>query len=206
MKPHILVVFLAFLLFGCTQPSNRPANDTTEGIVTAPEVPVYEPQNTSQTKNQSTDTEPVQNETANSSAEEPTDHIASSEIIDGDGVDELCNNTCISISQLNSDAEGNDCDNLNGEYVVITNSCSRPCNLTGWTVKDASSRNSYVFPSFVLQNTSSASLYTGCGADTATQLYWCSSGYACNAIWNNDGDTLYMIDSQGSPVLSYSYS
>jgi competence protein ComEC len=211
MKFHILAAILAaFLLFGCTQSntSGSPANESPRENVTPSGIPVQEPQNITPGENQSGAVGSPQNETNQSSVltEEPTDYITSPEIVDGVGDEELCNNACISISQLNSDAEGNDCDNLNGEYVVINNSCSHPCNLTGWTVKDNSSRNSYLFPSFFLQNNSLASLYTGCGTDTATQLYWCSSGYACNAVWNNDGDTLYMIDSQGSSVLNYSYS
>ncbi|MDI6811717.1 MAG: lamin tail domain-containing protein [archaeon] len=49
-------------------------------------------------------------------------------------------------------------------------------------------------------------LYTGAGKDTTTELYWNSSGCRCNAVWNNDGDTLYLRDMNGNLVMSYSYS
>jgi hypothetical protein len=40
------------------------------------------------------------------------------------------------------------------------------------------------------------------GSNTATELYW---GRSYGAVWNNDGDTLYLRDSNGNLVLSYSY-
>jgi len=117
-----------------------------------------------------------------------------------------CDNRCIGIYYFHWNAAGNDCDNLNDEYVIFKNSCSYPCNLTGWSVKDESSRNPYIFPEFILESGSTVTLYTGCGTDTDTSLYWCSSGYTCNAIWNNRGDTLYLRNSNGELVLSYSYT
>ena len=118
----------------------------------------------------------------------------------------ICDNRCIGISYFHWNAAGNDCENLNDEYVIFKNSCSYSCDLTGWTVKDESSRDPYVFPSFILESGATVTLYTGCGTNTATSLYWCSSGYSCNAIWNNKGgDTLYLRNSNEELVLTYSY-
>ncbi len=117
-----------------------------------------------------------------------------------------CDNRCIGIAYFRWDAEGNDCYNLSDEYVIFKNTCSYPCDLTGWTVKDESSRDPYVFPNFTLEGNATVTLYTDCGNDTDTELYWCSSGYPCNAIWNNEGDTLYLRNSDGELVLAYSYS
>lgn len=118
----------------------------------------------------------------------------------------VCDNRCIGISYFKWNAEGNDCDNLNSEYVTFVNTCSHSCDLTSWTVKDESSRNPYVFSISVLENGKTVTLYTGCGTNTKTQLYWCSSGYSCNAIWNNDGDTLYLRNSNGELVLNHPYA
>jgi len=118
----------------------------------------------------------------------------------------VCDNRCIGISYFKWNAEGSDCDNLNGEYVTFVNTCSYSCDLTSWTVKDESSRNPYVFPSFILESEKTVTLYTGCGTNTKAQLYRCSSGYSCNAIWNNDGDTLYLRNSNGELVLNYPYT
>ncbi len=129
-----------------------------------------------------------------------------------DRIDGGCGD-CIGISNFQWNAEGNDCENLNGEYVVLMNTCpDRSCDMGGWTVKDESSRDPYVFPDgFVLQSQSTATLHTGCGTDLTTgtdmDLYWCSSGYNCNAIWNNNqpGDTLYLRNAEGALVLEYGY-
>lgn len=120
--------------------------------------------------------------------------------------EDVCDNQCIGISYFHWNAEGNDCNNLNDEYVVLKNSCAYSCNLTGWTIKDESSRNLYVFPNFILKGQALVTLYTGCGINTNTKLYWCNSGSQCNAVWNNYGDTLYLRNSNGELILSYSYT
>ncbi|MEM3478081.1 MAG: thermonuclease family protein [Archaeoglobaceae archaeon] len=112
---------------------------------------------------------------------------------------------CIGIAYFKWNAEGDDCVNLNDEYVVFVNNCPYSCELTNWTVSDESSRKPFVFPEFVLESGGKVTLYTGCGINTKQSLYWCSTGYECNAIWNNEGDTLYLRDSAGNLVLVYAY-
>ncbi|WP_321420897.1 lamin tail domain-containing protein [uncultured Methanomethylovorans sp.] len=43
---------------------------------------------------------------------------------------------------------------------------------------------------------STVTIYTGKGTKTATKLYWGSSWY----VWNNDGDTAYLYNSQSKLV------
>ncbi len=112
---------------------------------------------------------------------------------------------CITISDFHEDAEGNDCDNLNDEYVTFKNICTFSCRMTGWTVKDIASRSSYKFSDFILNPEAMVTLYTGCGTNTNTKLYWCNSGRDCNAIWNNDGDTLYLRNTNGTLIIDYQY-
>uniref|UniRef100_A0A7J3M449 TNase-like domain-containing protein n=1 Tax=Archaeoglobus fulgidus TaxID=2234 RepID=A0A7J3M449_ARCFL len=100
---------------------------------------------------------------------------------------------------------GDDCVNLNDEYVVFVNNCPYSCELTNWTVSDEFSRKPFVFPEFVLESGGKVTLYTGCGINTKQSLYWCSTGYECNAIWTNDGDTLYLRASADNLVLVYAY-
>ena len=111
---------------------------------------------------------------------------------------------CISV-EVFENAEGDDCDNLNGEYVTFTNNCQYSCDLSGWTVKDETSRNPFTFDDFELDGGENAKLYTGCGTNTQSELYWCSTGYPCNAIWNNNGDTLYSRNELGELVLEHNY-
>ena len=101
---------------------------------------------------------------------------------------------------IHADAAGDDNDNLNDEYVVFENNGSATLNMTDWTVQDEAN-NFYVFPTFYMANGSSATLYTGSGTDTAAQLYWGNA----NAIWNNEGDTLYLRDADGYLVAYHSY-
>lgn len=119
----------------------------------------------------------------------------------------LCNlsKCCINISYFHWNAEGNDCENLNDEYVTFINLCEYAQDITGWTVKDESSRDPYILPEFTLRPGAIVTLYTGCGTDTETELYWCSRGRDCNAIWNTDGDTLYLRDANGNLCIDYTY-
>ena len=111
---------------------------------------------------------------------------------------------CTGILYFQWNAEGNDCYNLNDEYVTFKNTCSQPIDMTGWTVKDEAN-HIYTFPDFNLAGSATVTLYTGAGIDTKAELYWNSSGLQCNAIWNNDGDTLYLRDISGNLVISYNY-
>ncbi len=112
--------------------------------------------------------------------------------------------SCIGILYFHWNAEGNDCDNLNDEYVTFKNTCPESIDMTGWTVKDEAN-HIYAFPDFSLISGATVTLYTGTGIDTTTKLYWHNSGNACNAIWNNDGDTLYLRDLNGNLVMSQRY-
>lgn len=107
---------------------------------------------------------------------------------------------CTSILYFHWNAEGNDHNNLNDEYVVFRNTCSQSIDMTGWTVKDEAN-HIYTSPSFVLGSNAEVTLYSGCGTNTRTELYWCNSG----AIWNNNGDTLFLRNANGGLVSSYSY-
>jgi micrococcal nuclease len=106
----------------------------------------------------------------------------------------------LNVSHMHADAEGDDSENLNDEYVVFENVGDSTLNMTGWTVQDEAN-NFYVFSTFFLGNNSSVTLYTGSGTDTSTKVYWESS----KPIWNNDGDSLYLRDIQGLLVTYYSY-
>lgn len=116
----------------------------------------------------------------------------------------ICNNECFSITGFHYDASGNDCNNLNDEYVAFKNSCAFSCDLSSWTISDASV-HTYTFPSFALGSSNSFTLYTGSGSNAETKLYWDSKYTPCKAIWNNDGDTLYLKNSNNEMIFNYTY-
>lgn len=110
---------------------------------------------------------------------------------------------CIGIAYFRWNAEGNDCNNPNGEYVTFKNTCPEPVNMKGWTVKDRGT-NIYTFPEVSLPSNEMVTLYSGPGKDTSRELYW-DEEKQCPAIWNNDGDSLYLRDEEGYLVVDYDY-
>ena len=104
------------------------------------------------------------------------------------------------ITEAHADAEGNDWDNLCDEYIVIENIEDISIDLTGWVVYDEAHRR-YLFPNFILKGRATVSLRTCLGKNTQSELFWGSR----SPIWNNNGDTIFIRDSQGQLVLSYIY-
>ena len=101
---------------------------------------------------------------------------------------------------INYDAEGNDNQNLNDEYVIIENISSKDVNIGDWTVKD-SGINIYKFRSFLFKKDSTIYLFSGSGIDNGGDFYWGGS----RPVWNNDHDTLYLRDDEGLLVEIYNY-
>jgi micrococcal nuclease len=107
----------------------------------------------------------------------------------------------IIIKDIHADAEGNDNQNLNGEYVIFENTGDEAVDLTGWTVSDEAIHE-YAFPAgFKLRPGESVTLYTGDGTDTNNELYWREDG----AVWNNAGDTVTVKNDSGDTVDTYTY-
>lgn len=107
----------------------------------------------------------------------------------------------VSIYEVEFDAPGRDDENPNGEYVIIGNE-GAATNLTGWVLRDESSAHRYTFPDgTVLGSGGFLVIRSGCGTDTAEDLYWCAEG----SVWNNDGDTAILIDTDGIYVSRLRY-
>ncbi|WP_336326467.1 MBL fold metallo-hydrolase [Halovenus sp. HT40] len=106
------------------------------------------------------------------------------------------------IETINADAEGDDRENLNDEYVVFENTGDESLALGGWTVADEAGKQ-YTFPAaFTLDPGATVTLRTGSGDDTSTDLYW----DAGSPVWNNSGDTVIVRTSDGERVLMEDYS
>ena len=108
------------------------------------------------------------------------------------------------IVELRYDAEGDDDQNLNDEWVRIRNESADPVDLSDWRIRDESATNRYSFPrGFALEPGETVTIHSGCGDDSDTALYWCSVG---SAIWINDGDTAFLIDPSGNTHYYWSYT
>lgn len=110
----------------------------------------------------------------------------------------ISKNSDIVISAVQFDAPGDDRkkENLNGEWVGISNNGNSAIDLTDWTLND-NENHVYNFPSnFKIKSGNSVKIHTGSGADTESDLYW-NSG---RPIWNNDGDTATLKDKNGKVI------
>ena len=109
----------------------------------------------------------------------------------------------LAIADIVFDAPGDDNNNLNEEWVSIRNEGGAAVDLTGWGIKDESASHRYEFPaSFTLGPGESVTVRTGCGVDFGTELFWCNVG---SAIWNNSGDTVFLLDPSGNTHDTFSY-
>ena len=104
--------------------------------------------------------------------------------------------------EIHPDAAGDDNANLNDEWVRFTNSGAAALDLAGWGVRDESSSHRYTFSDLVLAPGDAVTLFTGCGVDSPTERYWCS---ADSAVWNNGGDTVFLLDPAGNIAASRTY-
>ena len=104
-----------------------------------------------------------------------------------------------SCSQFN--APGNDNQNKNEEFVCIRNLSNQNIDLMDWQIQDEYGW-SYYFPAFSLEGNSIVQIFTGCGTNTMQELFWCKDE---TAVWNNDGDCVFLIDADGLEAAKYCY-
>ncbi|MFZ2455778.1 MAG: lamin tail domain-containing protein [Candidatus Altiarchaeia archaeon] len=129
--------------------------------------------------------------------------------------EETCNQTkqkcpqcanCLGI-YVHYDAGGptvDDRENLIDEYVTLKNiDCMIPCQIKDWKIKDNASRG-YTFKDVTIPVGKTLTLHSGNGADNQTDAYWNSAYLPNPAIWNNDGDTLY-LSYEGLLLQTYAY-
>lgn len=102
------------------------------------------------------------------------------------------------IAHIEENPPGRD---LDGEYIEIANT-GPEIDLTGWSIRDETSQNRYEFPpGTVLGTDIRVRIYTGCGTNTDAELYWCSS----TPVWDNGGDTAFLLAPTGAIQASSSY-
>jgi micrococcal nuclease len=101
------------------------------------------------------------------------------------------------------DAPGDDNTNLNEEWVTIRNDGASSVDLGGWALKDESATHRFSFPiPFRLAAGEVVTIRTGCGEDLGTELFWCNQG---SAVWNNTGDTAFLLDPNGNVHDTFGY-
>ena len=97
---------------------------------------------------------------------------------------------CIELKKLDS----------KNQEVVLHNTCSFSCELTGWKIKDEGRKN-FVFEKFVLGKNRDVTIRVGKGTNSEGLLYWNRTSY----VWTDTGDTLFLRDDKGKLILWESY-
>jgi micrococcal nuclease len=109
----------------------------------------------------------------------------------------------IEISEIEFDPPGRDSDNPNEEWVRIVNREDQPVDLSGWVLRDESTRHRLVLPDGLqLGPGGGLTIHSGCGTATATDLYWC----ATDPVWSNGGDTVILQLPDGTIVAWEQYA
>jgi endonuclease YncB( thermonuclease family) len=106
------------------------------------------------------------------------------------------------ITEVNANPDGDDLAPGAGESVLIE---GRPgFELTGWALKDTSATHRYRFADGVrLDGAGQLRVYTSCGEPTPAAVFWCKKG---SAVWNNGGDTAFLLDPAGNIAASAEYT
>ena len=117
-----------------------------------------------------------------------------------DGSDGGSTDGRLRVATVHADAEGNDNDDLNDEYVTLENTGDTALELSGWTVTDEAGKT-YTFGDVTLAAGERVTLHTGSGTDGGGDVYWDREG----AVWNNGGDTVTVRDADGTVVAERSY-
>jgi hypothetical protein len=103
----------------------------------------------------------------------------------------------VRVTHIQYDPPGDD---VQGEFVAITNAARTAIDITNWTLCDEVG-HLFEFPEFILQPQAHVRIWTKAGASTATDLYWGRN----QAVWDNAGDCAYLRDSAGALIATYRY-
>ena len=99
------------------------------------------------------------------------------------------------------DADGNDRDDVNGEYVKIRNyDVNNPLPLSGWYLRDTGLRRFTFPPGSVIPPNSSVTVYAGIGENSGADFYWGLSAPVfenASKAYPDIGDGAYLFDPQG---------
>lgn len=102
---------------------------------------------------------------------------------------------------VHADARGHDRQNLNDEYVVIGNVSEERYDLSGHILVDDANHDFLIPEGTVLESGKSLVIRTGAGSDKEGEIFQ-SMG---SSVWNNDGDTVHLLDPDGAVVTRMSY-
>lgn len=107
----------------------------------------------------------------------------------------------VRIAEVIANPPGRDVAVNDGEYVTLRNEGNQALDLAGWSLSDEFGHRARIARPFSLGPQASLEVHTGPGQDTSTKLFIGRR----QAIWNNDGDTVFLHTPEGEVVDTYSY-
>jgi hypothetical protein len=109
---------------------------------------------------------------------------------------QIGNASSIYISATQFDAPGDDRQNLNGEWVQLTNRGDDIVLIAGWTLSDVGQSTLYTFPAILLVPGESVTIFSGTGTLNNTALFMGKT----EPIWGNSGDIAILKDGMGTII------
>jgi beta-lactamase superfamily II metal-dependent hydrolase len=109
---------------------------------------------------------------------------------------QIGNASSIRISATQFDAPGDDRQNLNGEWVQLTNRGDDTVLIAGWTLSDKSRSTVYTFPAVFLIPGESVTIFSGTGTLNNSALFMGRT----DPIWGNSGDIAILQDGKGTII------
>jgi len=112
----------------------------------------------------------------------------------------------VKIIEINWNARGNDRQNPQGEWLVLRG--LRDTALSGWSIVNEYIKNGkkkfcrFYFPKdlYALARVR-ITIFSGCGeSDPSRCIFYWNVGDYCGAVWNNAGDTAYLLNAEGIVV------
>ena len=107
----------------------------------------------------------------------------------------------VEIVDAEANAPGNDQENPNGEWIEIENRGESETSLADWSLRDESTRHRFDFPDVTISPGQRIRIFTGCGENALDrdpgEIFWCDPE---PPVWNNDGDTAFLLDPNGTFV------
>jgi len=109
---------------------------------------------------------------------------------------QIGNASSIYISATQFDAPGDDRQNLNGEWVQLSNKGGDTVLIAGWTLSDNGRSILYTFPAIFLVPGESVRIFSGSGTLNNTALFMGKT----DPVWSNSGDMAILKDGQGAII------
>lgn len=104
------------------------------------------------------------------------------------------------IQEVVYDPPGDDREDPNGEYIIISNAGPETVDLGGWMIREGGGV-AFTFPRIPILPGDTITLHPGKGTGNSTSVYWNHT----SPLLNNDRDTVTLLDPSGMVVSTFTW-